>query len=80
MVTATSGRGSMNTIKADVETPCVQVCALDPVSGLCVGCGRSVAEIAGWMGFGDKERVAIMMRLPTRLAAMNVANVSEAMA
>jgi uncharacterized protein len=70
----------MNTIEADVETPCVQVCTLDPVSGLCVGCGRSVAEIAGWMGFDHKERVAIITRLPTRLAAMDATDVSETMA
>ncbi|HTV27562.1 MAG TPA: DUF1289 domain-containing protein [Xanthobacteraceae bacterium] len=70
----------MNTIKADVETPCNRICVLDPVSGLCVGCGRSVAEIAGWVGFDDRERAAIMMRLPIRLAAMTGANTNPTMA
>jgi uncharacterized protein len=80
MVEATSGRGSMNTIGTDVKTPCTGVCTLDPVSGLCIGCGRSVAEIAGWMGFDRKERAAIMMRLPTRLAGMTSANTNPTMA
>jgi uncharacterized protein len=80
MVEATSGRGSMNTIGADVKTPCTGVCALDTVSGLCVGCGRSVDEIAGWIGFDDKERAAIMMRLPTRLAGMTSVNINPTMA
>jgi len=80
MVGATSGRGSMNAIEADIETPCNRVCALHPVSGLCMGCGRSVEEIAGWIGFDDKERSAIMMRLPMRLAAMTGANINPTMA
>jgi hypothetical protein len=70
----------MNTIKADVETPCNRICALDPISGLCLGCGRSVAEIAGWIGFDDSERAAIMMRLPIRRAAMTCANINPTMA
>jgi uncharacterized protein len=70
----------MSTIEADVNTPCNRVCALHPVSGLCMGCGRSVAEIAGWIGFDDKERLAIMARLPMRLAAMAGANINPTMA
>jgi uncharacterized protein len=80
MVDATSGRGSMNSIKVDAETPCNGVCALEPVSGLCMGCGRSLAEIAGWISFDDKERAAIMRRLPTRLAGMAGANINPTMA
>jgi uncharacterized protein len=60
----------MSTIESDVKTPCNRVCALDPISGLCMGCGRSVAEIAGWIGFDHKKRAAIMEQLPARLAVM----------
>jgi uncharacterized protein len=80
MVAATPGRGPMSTIEVDVTTPCNRVCALHPVSGLCLGCGRSVAEIAGWLGFDDEERAAIMVRLPVRLAAMTGTNVNPTMA
>jgi predicted Fe-S protein YdhL (DUF1289 family) len=31
-----------------VETPCVNVCLLDPATGACLGCGRTLAEIASW--------------------------------
>ncbi|HEX2448960.1 MAG TPA: DUF1289 domain-containing protein [Methyloceanibacter sp.] len=31
-----------------METPCVNVCLLDDETGLCVGCGRTIQEIAGW--------------------------------
>ena len=39
-----------------VLTPCIKVCVIDAVSGLCAGCGRSLAEIGGWLGFSDAER------------------------
>jgi uncharacterized protein len=80
IVVATPGLGPMSTIEADVKTPCNSVCALHPVAGLCMGCGRSVDEIAGWIAFDDKERAAIMARLPLRLAAMIGAHGIQAMA
>ncbi|HLO23611.1 MAG TPA: DUF1289 domain-containing protein [Methyloceanibacter sp.] len=50
-----------------METPCVNVCLLDSESGLCVGCGRTIDEIAGWAQMSDGERRAIMAALPARL-------------
>lgn len=50
-----------------METPCVNVCMLDDASGLCVGCGRSGAEIAGWVDMSPAERRAIMAALPERM-------------
>lgn len=55
---------------AEIETPCNKVCAVDPVSGLCVGCGRTVAEIAGWIGFTAADRARVMAELPQRLAKL----------
>jgi predicted Fe-S protein YdhL (DUF1289 family) len=53
-----------------IETPCNKVCAIDAAFTLCVGCGRSMAEIAGWIGFTADERRRIMTELPGRIAAM----------
>jgi predicted Fe-S protein YdhL (DUF1289 family) len=36
-------------------TPCIGVCTLD-ASGLCRGCRRSMAEIAGWRDMSEAER------------------------
>ena len=63
---------------AAIETPCNKVCAVDPVCGLCVGCGRTIAEIAGWIGFTPDERVRIMAELPRRLAALHRSETSSA--
>jgi uncharacterized protein len=62
---------------SDIETPCNKVCAIDPAFGLCIGCGRTVAEIAGWIGFTAEERTAIMAALPQRLALMNRGEVTR---
>ena len=51
-----------------IASPCVRVCAVDGMTGLCVGCGRTLKEIGGWTGFSDAERAAIMQALPDRRA------------
>jgi predicted Fe-S protein YdhL (DUF1289 family) len=53
-----------------IISPCIKVCVVDPISGLCIGCGRSLAEIGGWLGLSDAERRALMAILPARLAAL----------
>lgn len=50
-----------------ISTPCVKTCVLDPSSGLCIGCGRTSDEIAGWTGLQEAERHAIMEGLEARL-------------
>lgn len=49
-----------------IKSPCVQVCAVDPESGLCLGCFRSLAEIAGWIRLTDAGRDAVLSELPDR--------------
>lgn len=52
-----------------IESPCVKVCTLDARSGLCLGCGRTVAEIGRWTAMSAAERRLVMDELPARLAA-----------
>jgi predicted Fe-S protein YdhL (DUF1289 family) len=49
-----------------LETPCIDVCEMDARSGLCVGCARSLDEIARWGEMSHEERRAIMAALPVR--------------
>lgn len=53
-----------------LETPCLKVCVLEPGSKLCRGCGRTIAEIAGWAAMSGSERRRVMALLPDRIAAM----------
>ncbi len=52
-----------------IETPCVKICTLDARRKLCLGCGRTVEEIARWAGMTAAERRQVMDLLPGRLAA-----------
>lgn len=52
-----------------METPCQNICAIDGRLGLCIGCGRTLVEIANWQRFSDAERRVIMAQLPARLGA-----------
>ena len=49
-----------------METPCIKVCVIDPVDGLCQGCLRSRHEIARWSSYSDAERRRIMAELKSR--------------
>lgn len=51
------------------STPCVQICVLDRRLALCVGCGRTLSEIAAWGGLDEASRLAIMATLEARLVA-----------
>ena len=55
-------------IESPVESPCVKTCTLDARGGLCLGCGRTVDEIANWTGMSASERARIMAELPDRMA------------
>lgn len=52
-----------------VETPCVRVCIVEGESGLCVGCLRTLEEIAAWGRLSPERRREIMKALPARRAA-----------
>jgi len=51
------------------SSPCIRLCILDPVTGLCEGCGRTGSEIAAWGSLSEAERLRIMATLPARRAA-----------
>ena len=48
------------------ESPCVGICLLDPATGCCRGCLRTLAEIASWYEASVSEKRAILARLEQR--------------
>ena len=48
------------------NSPCVDVCAIDDDTGWCIGCGRSMNEIATWATMGDALRAKILTELDAR--------------
>ncbi len=52
------------------DSPCVNICVLEPESGLCLGCLRSGAEIAAWPAMDARARRALLAALPGRRARL----------
>jgi predicted Fe-S protein YdhL (DUF1289 family) len=48
-----------------VPSPCVNICRLD-AQGLCIGCRRTLGEIAEWSAAADARRLEILSALETR--------------
>lgn len=56
-----------------IATPCVMVCTVDGASGLCLGCLRTLPEIATWSRMSDAERAKIMGELDGRQSLIDPA-------
>jgi predicted Fe-S protein YdhL (DUF1289 family) len=49
-----------------VPSPCISVCRMDPRTGWCEGCSRTIDEIAAWSRLDDAGKRAILARLDAR--------------
>ena len=48
------------------DSPCIDICQMDPESGLCVGCGRTIEEIANWSSYTNEKKKNILKQLKSR--------------
>jgi uncharacterized protein len=55
------------TENTNILSPCIDVCDVDSTGQFCIGCGRSMDEIARWMSISNEQRQAIIKELPERL-------------
>lgn len=53
---------------AEIASPCTKVCVMDQKSGCCVGCYRTLEEIAGWSEYSTAEKLAVLERVKARRA------------
>ncbi|HYP33901.1 MAG TPA: DUF1289 domain-containing protein [Burkholderiaceae bacterium] len=51
-----------------VPSPCTSVCTIDPATGWCAGCLRTIDEIAAWGSLDDRAKSAVWKVLPERRA------------
>ena len=49
-----------------VPSPCNDICTMDPASGWCRGCKRSIDEIAAWSTLDEAAKRAVWDALPRR--------------
>ena len=52
-----------------VASPCINVCRMDDATGWCVGCLRTLDEIAGWSGLAEADKRTVVAELPARRRA-----------
>lgn len=53
-----------------MNSPCIKVCQMDPLRGVCIGCYRTLDEIARWGAMTDFERERVLCTLPARKAGL----------
>ncbi|MCP5248840.1 MAG: DUF1289 domain-containing protein [Candidatus Accumulibacter sp.] len=51
-----------------VASPCINVCRMDDDTGLCLGCFRTIEEIAIWSRTADEQRQRILLAVERRRA------------
>ncbi|MEX2199260.1 MAG: DUF1289 domain-containing protein [Burkholderiales bacterium] len=49
-----------------IASPCNKVCVMDAEQRYCLGCRRTLEEIARWSALSDEERRAVLLALATR--------------
>ena len=53
--------------QAQVPSPCVSVCVMNPVTGWCEGCLRSLAEIGDWAQADDAAKRQVWRTIGKRI-------------
>ncbi|MET0508503.1 MAG: DUF1289 domain-containing protein [Burkholderiaceae bacterium] len=56
-------------VPTTVASPCISVCRIDPATGFCEGCLRTLEEIAGWGTLPDEGKRSILAALEIRRAS-----------
>ena len=55
-----------------VASPCISVCVMDAASGLCIGCWRSLDEIAAWSVLDADAKRGVLAAIRERRARAGI--------
>jgi len=61
-----------------MKSPCTKVCVMDADNRYCLGCRRTLGEIARWGEMSDTERGSVVASLSARQAAGPTSSPTEA--
>ena len=64
-----NARPALSNPADEVPSPCVSICAIDPAGGYCLGCYRTLDEVAAWISFTAAERLAVWDAIAARKKA-----------
>ncbi|MBR9864094.1 MAG: DUF1289 domain-containing protein [Rhodobacteraceae bacterium] len=54
----------------EIDSPCVKICVVHPEARLCIGCHRTIDEIAQWSKMSDADRARVKAELPSRASQL----------
>ena len=60
-------QGTME-LPVPLPSPCINVCQMNPRTGLCEGCQRTIAEIVAWGSASDDDKRRIWREIDQRRA------------
>ena len=69
-ITLVAARARSMADTAEIVSPCISVCRMSAVSGLCEGCFRTRDEIAAWGNASDGSKRAIWAHIEERISAL----------
>jgi len=55
-----------DTMRREIPSPCENICQMNPKTGYCIGCLRTLDEIADWLEMTDDEKLELLARLDER--------------
>ena len=53
-----------------IESPCVDICQLNPTSGIGLGCFRTMDEISVWVEMSDDDKREVLLLAKERQLLM----------
>lgn len=53
-------------VRPEPESPCIRACTLDEETNICVGCFRTLDEIAGWSRYSAENKLAVLEKIRIR--------------
>lgn len=53
-----------------VPSPCISICRMDPQSGLCEGCHRTIEEIVQWSTATEETKRKVWVEIRRRRDAL----------
>ena len=62
---------------SDVASPCVDICRMNPQTGFCDGCLRTIDEIAAWAAHDDAAKRAVLARVQSRRQGARIVTIGE---
>ena len=55
-----------NNLQQEVKSPCIGICAINDMNGLCQGCYRTIDEIKGWWDMSQADQQNLLSTIAER--------------